>query len=351
MLLKLLRWANLLLLSVTFLAFAAPEFDPRRFWLPSFIAHAFPFLLLLHVGFIVVWIVLRRWYFLFSLGCLVLGWGYVSRYVTLHVPAPPADDQIRVISYNIYMLRNLPKLPPPQRGKQEGEFFAFFERITPPDVLCLQECSNQQADHIAGKLGYRHTHFLKNKGTAILSRHPIIASGGAGFEKSHNSFVWADLEIKGKTLRFYSVHLQSNRITEDAARVEEEGGLQNPESWDEARGILAKTRTATRRRAAQADIVGSHIAKSPHPVVVCGDLNDPPLSYSYRILTEAGDLQDGFRRKGYGAGTTFAGLLPTLRIDYILAGREFQLKEYRKFKKDFSDHYPVLCRMELPPSE
>jgi endonuclease/exonuclease/phosphatase family metal-dependent hydrolase len=72
-------------------------------------------------------------------------------------------------------------------------------------------------------------------------------------------------------------------------------------------------------RARQAEILREHIAASPHPVIVCGDFNDTPLSYSYRLMSKG--LKDSFMEKGWGLGTTYAGALPALRIDYILCSQ------------------------------
>lgn len=91
--------------------------------------------------------------------------------------------------------------------------------------------------------------------------------------------------------------------------------------------------------------MAAFIKKSPYPVVVCGDFNDTPASYTY--FTIRGNLQDAFLEKGTGIGRTFTGLAPTLRIDYILPGNQFTINSFRKINSDLSDHYPVIANLTL----
>ena len=87
------------------------------------------------------------------------------------------------------------------------------------------------------------------------------------------------------------------------------------------------------------------MAASRHPVIVCGDFNDVPNSYTY--FTVKGDLQDAFLEKGSGFGRTLRMLSPTLRIDYILADQRFKVTQYHKIEVPYSDHYPILADLEF----
>jgi endonuclease/exonuclease/phosphatase family metal-dependent hydrolase len=144
-------------------------------------------------------------------------------------------------------------------------------------------------------------------------------------------------------VRVYSVHLQSNRLTYTATRIAPEGDLREKETWKDIRFVLARYKLGAQIRAEQAKILGEHIAQSPHPVILCGDLNDTPITYTYRILSK--DLQDSFREKGAGIGSTFAGKLPTLRIDYVFAAKAFQVRDHRVPDVELSDHFPVWVRL------
>lgn len=98
-------------------------------------------------------------------------------------------------------------------------------------------------------------------------------------------------------------------------------------------------------RTAQAQQVKEFIAASPYATLIVGDLNDTPLSYTYRQLAKG--FKDAFKEKGKGVGITYGGAVPGLRIDYILASKEIDFTSYDCPKVHLSDHYPIFCSFEL----
>ena len=116
------------------------------------------------------------------------------------------------------------------------------------------------------------------------------------------------------------------------------------ELWDGVAEVMRLYKRAATRRAAQAEKVAAHMARSPHPVILCGDLNDTPVSYVYQVLSKK--LQDSFCERGFGFDFTYAGKIPGLRIDYVLPDETFQILEHQVPALELSDHYPVLVRLE-----
>jgi endonuclease/exonuclease/phosphatase family metal-dependent hydrolase len=100
------------------------------------------------------------------------------------------------------------------------------------------------------------------------------------------------------------------------------------------------------RRAIQVETVSGVIKSSPYPVVLCGDFNDTPVSYCYRLIDK--QLDDTFVKKGKGIGQTHAQMLPLLRLDYIFHSNSMQTIEHKTIDKDYSDHFPVVTRIQLP---
>ena len=103
-------------------------------------------------------------------------------------------------------------------------------------------------------------------------------------------------------------------------------------------------RTAYRKRAEQARTVRAEIEKSPYPVILCGDFNDTPSSYTYHKVAQK--LEDAFVEAGNGMGKTYAGIFPSFRIDYIFHDTIFSANQFRTIKADYSDHYPVTTMLE-----
>ena len=98
-------------------------------------------------------------------------------------------------------------------------------------------------------------------------------------------------------------------------------------------------------RTRQVKVLESHIADSPHPVILCGDFNELPNSYNTTTL--ANGLKDAFVESGFGIGKTFDGNFPAFRIDYILFDPIFNAENYQEIKVQLSDHYPIRTKLTL----
>ena len=114
-----------------------------------------------------------------------------------------------------------------------------------------------------------------------------------------------------------------------------------------SKNIINKIKTASVKRSKQVDAVANHIESSPYPVIICGDFNDPPSSYTYNRIS--GDLKDAFVESGSGFGNTYNGLIPLLRIDYILHSPQIRSTDFKTVKQNLSDHFPITCKMEVMP--
>ena len=112
--------------------------------------------------------------------------------------------------------------------------------------------------------------------------------------------------------------------------------------------LFAKVKEGYIKRGAQTRMVADHIKKSPYPVILCGDLNDTPVSYSYRKILKTRAFKDAFKLKGRGIGATYAGPVPFQRIDYIFVENDYELLEYYTIAKKHSDHFPIVCRVLIP---
>lgn len=346
MLNKIFRWANVFLILFTLLVYLVPEVNPKSFWPFALLGPTYPWLLLMHIGFMIYWGLQRKPYFLMSFTCVVLGLNFFSAIFSLQLPQSGENADLRVMSYNVYMLQHIKDNDEEAAAKKQGAFKSFMASVEPLDLLCVQECSDRFTPWLTRQLKFPHSYTVR--GTAIISRHPFLAKGALEFEDSFNSVVWADVEVKGKRLRVYSAHLQSNRITSEASKLKETGDIQDRETWVGIKGILKKYRGATRQRADQAAQLALHIAQSPYPVIVCGDLNDTPVSFAYRTVLESRPLRDAFREAGSGSGFTYGGILPALRIDYIFADPTLVVLNHDRYKKPYSDHFPILCELDIP---
>lgn len=342
----LLKFSSALVAMMTLLSYLSPYINPSLFPYVAFFGTAFPWLLLSNVALLLLWAWHRHRFALYHIGILVAGWPYITGFFGLRfAPNQVQENAVSIATHNLGALWRDQKVTDELREKTADAYAQFLKENGAPDILCTQETSGAFYRLLAAKLGYEHTFNLK-KGTVILSKFPMEAGGDIPFGKTANSTLWVDLRIHDRIVRVYNVHLQSNRVTNDTEKVLEEAELENEATWHDIRTVLAKVGRATRLRAEQAQRLREHLEACKYPAIVCGDFNDTPNSYVYRLLSR--DLTDTFREKGVGRGTTFAGVLPMLRIDYVLTDPAFHTFSCRTVRGHFSDHYPVFVDIGMP---
>ena len=103
----------------------------------------------------------------------------------------------------------------------------------------------------------------------------------------------------------------------------------------------AKFRQAFVQRAGQVREIRQIIADSPYHVILCGDFNDTPASFTYKVLGH--ELHDAFVDSGRGIGRTYIGKLPSFRIDYIFHSETFDSYNFETMDFRYSDHLPIVC--------
>jgi endonuclease/exonuclease/phosphatase family metal-dependent hydrolase len=198
--------------------------------------------------------------------------------------------------------------------------------------------------------GKYHSHFKvirtgKNRyyGIVTLSKFPIISRGDIIHEKSSSLSIYSDILVQNDTIRIFNNHLQSFQLQrmERTFLNELVQSSEDKETLNDIKSISASLRTGFARRALQASAVKTEISLSPYPVIVAGDFNDTPVSYSYRKIRKG--LNDSFVSSGYGAGFTYKGNYPPNRIDYILYDNAFECRQFDIVKVRFSDHYPIIA--------
>ncbi|MCE7925132.1 MAG: hypothetical protein DYG98_18925 [Haliscomenobacteraceae bacterium CHB4] len=332
--------------SLTLLAYVCPHVNPASFRWLTFFGTAFPWLLLANLLLMAMWAWRLNRFALYHLGILAFGWQYITGFIGFDVGKDRVPEgAVTIATHNIGGIwRGQHFISDSMREKTAERYTRFWQNNGMPDVLCLQEISGKFYHRLAQKMGYEYTFNLK-KGTVIFSRYPIEAGGEIPFGKTSNSSLWADIRIGKNLKRFYNVHLQSNKVSVTTEKVIGDPDLNEGEIWRQIGGVLHRVGGATSVRADQAQRVRQHLVASPHPVVVCGDFNDTPNSYVYTHIAEG--LADTFRAKGLGLGTTFAGALPLLRIDYILTEKSIATFSCRTIRGGGSDHYPVVVAVGI----
>ena len=144
----------------------------------------------------------------------------------------------------------------------------------------------------------------------------------------------------------YNAHLQSIHFNkEDYKFISKLENNEDVEEIDGSKKILRRMKRAYVKRSSQADSIHASINRSPYPVIVCGDFNDSPSSYTYQTISK--NLNDAFMESGNGLGRSYKGEFPSLRIDYLLFSPLLRSYNFTTFPDEYSDHYAVSCYTRL----
>lgn len=344
-----LRWVNVGVVLITLLAYLSPLMPPSRFWPLAVPGLFYPWLLLFNILFVIGWAVMRKRYFLLSLGCILIGANHIFGVVGFNSRATELKGHpaLKVMTFNCHGFR-------PAHGATERTDAASIASLLKeyqPDVVCFQEfppSAKAAAPYIAAIKAETElkNHYQPEHGTlALFSRFPIKDQSFKYFTNDANGYFFTDLAIGSQTVRVYNIHLQTNAVSGMADKLASEKQFQERETWLRIRGMIGRYGRSARLRSVQAREIAMKVGRSPYPTLACGDFNDVPLSYTYHTLSKG--MHDAFRERGSGLGTTFGGSIPALRIDYILAAPKLSVRDFRIIKKDLSDHYPLISTIGL----
>jgi endonuclease/exonuclease/phosphatase family metal-dependent hydrolase len=334
--------------GVTYLS---PADYPRLSLLPLI----FPVVALANAAFILFWIIFkikRVWLPLlgFVMCCKFL-WDYCPLNYSRSVAE--GDSCLTLISYNTRGFGGNEA-----RDSLGNNAVANFIYFSDADIICLQESSGGGASLTTIKqnmeeMGYQTYH---HKGVAILSKLTILEADTLSYPTRSNGGVYAKLLDGKDTILLINNHFESNHLTtvvKDDYREAIENHAKNAYEQHirdslrrELSPVVNLLSVAAPLRAAQADTI-QHLIDQwlPRPVIVMGDFNDTPVSYTHRKLTQK--LTSAYSQSGTGTGFTFHDRGFPVRIDHILfSGDRWQSHQTRVDKSlKYSDHYPIITKL------
>lgn len=361
---KVLLFLNILSAIVFLLACLAPYLDPEQWWFLSIIGLGFPVAFVIQVLFVFLWLIIQPRLIFISLVSLLIGWKNIAVSYAFNSKKEFAQskpgDVLRVVHWNI--ARFIETSRNNNEGSQTRLKMMKQLKAQNADVLCLIEFFHStnpiyydNIRHVMKELGYPYYFFSWDNdggdqwvGQAIFSRHPIIDSGMLRYPKPSmpESLVYTDILFNADTVRIYATHLQSVRFErEDYEKIERIKKRDDDKLIENSRNIFSKLKRGFIYRSRQSELVKSEINKSPFPFVITGDFNDVPNSSTYFSIRE--NTKDAFLEKGSGIGRTFPLISPTLRIDYILASKTFEVLQFKRIAKVYSDHYMLVADLKL----
>lgn len=349
-----------LLVGLYLLGAYAGYIPPSRWVIPAFLGLFFPVLL---VGMVLVslfWLLAREKWVLLG---LLLVWLVSLPQLLIYFPINTAQaklgtetESIRLLSYNVSAFGFKP------HSKTAPNAVLQYIKSSGADLVCLQEAMLNQnpwagvvaktlREYLSEDYPYIEVHRVNRGGStlALLSKFPIKEAKEIPLPSWVNGAVAYKLSIYGQETLLVNVHLESFHLQRQDAKDYMELAKQG-QAIRLSDALRAKLKPAFLTHQIQANIIRRLVKEYNSPrVLICGDFNDTPLSYTRRRLADG--LEDSFLEQGNGFGFTFHTRPFIVRIDHILHG-----PAYRTLSCDIdrtaleSDHYPIQAVLAMTPA-
>ncbi|WP_077196865.1 endonuclease/exonuclease/phosphatase family protein [Prevotella ihumii] len=349
--------SNGVAIILMFLVGNIDKLSPVEHPLLSNIPLGFPLLLALNLGFLVLWTVVRfRMVWLPIVG-LLLCYGSIRIYTPFNLTAKHPAKSLKVLTYNVFLFNTWDYL-----DSKENPILRYI-LDSKADIVCLQET---QAYYEGGagiydtlKAAYPYSDNIRTWQTGdqhmmFLSKYKILKKERIKYASQGNISMAYIINYNGREVLVVNNHFESNHLSEED-KHEYKRMITKPFEGDavkkESFSLLHKLGEASKVRAPQVDAVTSYVKKYRErnvPVILCGDFNDNPLSYTRRKIAE--QLTDCYIKTGNGPGFSYHKSGMFVRIDNIFCSDEFEPFEAKVDNKvNASDHYPLLTWLKYRP--
>lgn len=302
-----------------------------------------PFLIVANAIMLIYWALRRSKFILIPILSIVVSINYIGTIFQFGGSPEGVNPKLTIASYNV---RGFNK---DATGVIAIDVINSLKKEN-TDVICLQEFDNSMTgdgSKVTNKIKDMYPYQAIGHDLVILSRFPIKGQKQMPFEMSNNGAMWADIKVdQNHTIRVFNVHMETtgiNRTLKKAADANE--GMPNTLNMNQnlANNLFDDYTMHSYIRAGQAITIANEKRDSKNPIILCGDFNDVPYSFTYNTLK--GDLTDGFRQGGHGYGATYRGAKSMFRIDYIFHSDNMESLDYYTIDKEFSDHNPVFSKI------
>jgi len=361
--------ANCIAAAGLLLAFFAQYIPPNWFSYSAFCGLGFIYILALNALFVILWLPLKYPYALISISLILLNVGNIDKHFQLKGAEKPPKcvNCIKVMSYNVKLFGLYNTDDKRLRRKNKDKIIQYVHEEQ-PDIVCFQEYFYDKSGKLnfnttdtllsilnLKKNNFHYEYFTANRdefyfGLATFSKSKIIGKGTVEMPDSSVIAIYIDIKQKGDTIRVYNCHLASVHFEFEDYEIGKQlkvNTMNDPKWQKKAKILYRKLELAFDIRKEQANVLRKHIHKSPHFIIICGDLNDSPASFTYNKV--ASNFKDSFRESGTGMGETYLGeTFPKFRIDYILHDKAYKSYGHTVGTNiSISDHYPIYTYISL----
>ncbi|MBO5444288.1 MAG: endonuclease/exonuclease/phosphatase family protein [Muribaculaceae bacterium] len=358
-----LKIASIILFVVTFLASFGGLCNPEYLTFPSVLVLALPYLAIATFVTGLAWLISGRFVMAaLAAGTLIACWGTLKDVTPIAFSRSPHNEKntFRLITFNCLHFADT------TQSERPGNRAIKYLAESGADIICLQEMHNledpSEIHHWSRELidslyaAYPYRAGTTGSDLKVLSRFPVEMKevkcddpADDDYWRRRRRWQLFEVDINGFRLPIVNFHMDSYDLSDtERGVVSDIRGVRTAKrSYSEFRhDIFPKLGAAFRSRAKGVEELASATAKI-NPLIACGDFNDVPGSWSYRLMRDAG-FNDAYAETNFGPVNTFNQFLLLFHIDQIFyRGAQLRALDVRRLKLDTSDHYPMEATFEI----
>lgn len=307
---------------------------------------ALPFFLIFLLIVVFILVFFKKWMWAVGILLIVLSINWYGEVCPFHPFKyfwyEDAEDDIEVLTFNIH--------GPGENFDERIDGIAELIKKECPDVVFLCESYapykhyEMRLDSILKVLLPYSTYQSQSQWENVFySKYPIDTIVVVSITEGKR-LPLIHVDVNGLKLSVLGCHLSSNNYVDSLTKIE----VDSVTNKGDAKLYLKTIESGYLQRRQDVDSIVNQLSGiNKNHLIVLGDLNDIGGSYTLRRLESIG-LRDAWWNGGFGLGGTREVLSFPFRIDHILYGFGFEMKDVNVIEsKDLSDHDVVVTRVEI----
>lgn len=364
----------------------AGHLKPTEWPLLALGGYVFPVFLAATVAFMLLWLFVKKRFVLISFVALIAAYGPATLYFPVvwgENTDETGENELKVMTYNTC---NWGRESDGATDRDNFTQMLDYLHDQHADVMCLQESAPSKQIYelfdsiFADGPQYYIDTVRSSKGggqaMTLITRFPIMRKQRIDIPSKANnaSAFWVEMPPRGddgkpQMLCIVNCHLETMGMSvkvknefSSAMHSMAHGHAEKDSLRSLSHFLIGKISAASQTRAPQADIVSDFVARqlTEHPgtpVLVCGDFNDIPHSYTHhriqhpQMLNTKSDsnitpLTDCYQAAAFGPGYTIYQNAMRVRIDNILCSQHLTPVSTQTDRSiRMSDHFPVISTL------
>lgn len=297
----------------------------------SFFTFLYPLFFIINICFFIYWSLKIDFRFFLSFSIIIfLFYNSVSFY-KIGERAVQEKEDFHVMSFNSRLFNHYRWIDQDSIPFQIKKF--IIDKM--PDVLSIQEYHGAYKDFLSA---YKNKYIYlssNNVGQSIYTNNQIINRGAIEFDNSNNSIIFIDIIEKNDTIRVYNAHFESFKVDVKKIRADVKS----------FKNLVGKIKHGYIDQKQQLDTLLYHVSKTSYKTILTVDLNNTEHSFVYKEIENK--MDDVFKLKGKGFGSTYAFKFMPIRIDYIFISPSITAKKFTVYDENISDHKPISAFIKI----